>query len=67
MRELVEREVPCRKCKGTGEVIDVFEAFVTFGMSLLTGKDPCPKCKGTGKQWMRERIAEVGNTTRENE
>ena len=56
MREIVEREVPCANCKGTGGVRDMLEVFFTFGLSLLGGKRPCPKCHGTGKQWMRERI-----------
>ena len=70
MIEIVEREVPCLRCKGIGEVmdgLDVYCAVFTLGLSLLVGKSPCPKCDGTGKQWMRERIVEGATTTRENE
>ncbi len=57
--KVIEREVFCGRCKGTGEVWDVFYNVFTFGFGFLGGKDSCPDCNGTGRQWLRERIVEA--------
>ena len=63
--KVIEKEVTCPKCKGTGRVFDIAECVFTAGISFIFGcidsslKDVCPKCEGSGTIYRKIKIKEI--------